>query len=236
MRRRRSKKASPAPKTERPVTDPGPLGHNPFSSLKNMTIVKEETPPEPEPQPLPPVEDDEDLFRAAMAEVDRPNWRNKGRVRHRNLPRDFKSRFYSEDLEVLATLEDLVSGGAPFHLVDTDEYLEGNVRGMHPIILEKLRRGRFSIQAYLDLHGLTLREASESVREFVIESMGLGYRCILLIHGRGLNSKDQIPVLKKNLETMLLKGPVRKHILAFTSALPVDGGAGASYVLLRARK
>jgi DNA-nicking Smr family endonuclease len=102
-------------------------------------------------------------------------------------------------------------------------------------VLDKLRRGLFSVQAHLDLHGLTVVEAEEAVREFITEAMTLRYRCVLLVHGRGLNSKDQIPVLKKRLEKILLRGPTRKKILAFTTARPHDGGGGASYVLLRAK-
>ncbi|MEE9555920.1 MAG: Smr/MutS family protein [Candidatus Adiutricales bacterium] len=56
------------------------------------------------------------------------------------------------------------------------------------------------------------------------------------MHGRGMNSKNQVSVLKERLRSILLRGPVRKKILAFTSARPHDGGAGASYVLLRVHR
>ncbi|MDR2946909.1 MAG: Smr/MutS family protein, partial [Candidatus Adiutrix sp.] len=60
-----------------------------------------------------------------------------------------------------------------------------------------------------------------------------GRGCVLLIHGRGLGSHDGVPVLKRYLETFLLRGTPRKYILAFTTARPLDGGLGASYILLR---
>jgi DNA-nicking Smr family endonuclease len=158
------------------------------------------------------------------------------RVEHRPVtPRPPAPDRFAEDLEVLEELTDLVEGRGEFDIVDTDEYIEGRIRGLHPSILSKLRKGRFSIQAHLDLHGLTLVEAKEAVAEFIAEARALKHRCILLIHGRGLRSKDQIPVLKKKLGDILLTQPVKRHILAFTSARPVDGGAGASYVLLRAK-
>ena len=237
MSRRKAKKVQTSP-AARPV-EPGPLAHNPFASLKGLKIeALQAEAPEPAAAPTPPPirqDDERGYFEAAMAEVTPLDWKNRP-VPGVPRPREPFTEVYSEDLEVLTQLGDLVSGRAQFDIVDTDEYLEGYVRGTHPLILAKLRRGLFSVQAYLDLHGLTVREAEEDVRDFIVEAMTLGYRCVLLVHGRGLNSKDQIPVLKKRLEKILLRGPTRKQILAFTSARPVDGGAGASYVLLRAKK
>jgi DNA-nicking Smr family endonuclease len=139
----------------------------------------------------------------------------------------------TENLEVLAHLEDLVGGRLQFDLVDSDEYIEGYIKGIHPLILERLRQGLFSVQGHLDLHGLTVREAETAVREFIETAVVRNERCVLLVHGRGINSKDHIPVLKRRLETILLRSSIRKKILAFTSARPHDGGAGASYLLLR---
>lgn len=211
------------------------MAHRPFSVLKGLKRKEKEPPPRARPlEKKQPLEDETELFRSAMADVTPLERKKGGTISSAGHLRPGPRPFYSEDLEALAHLEDLVAGRAVFDLVDSDEYLEGYVRGIHPGILTKLRQGRFSVQAYLDLHGLSAREAEEAVREFIPEAVTLGYRCVLLVHGRGLNSKDQIPVLKKRLETILLRGPVRKKILAFTSARPHDGGAGASYVLLRA--
>ena len=234
MPRRKSKKKETPPPARTPDSDN--LAHHPFQALKGLKI---DTSPTEAPEPevvVPRAESETDLFKAAMAEVI-PLARRKKRIPGEAAARrPVLDRAPPEDLEVLAHLEDLVTGRGQFDLVDTDEYLEGYIRGIHPIVLEKLRRGQFSIQAYLDLHGLTAREAEEAVGEFISEAVTLGYRCVLLVHGRGLNSKDQIPVIKKKLETFLLRGPVKKNILAFTSARQVDGGAGASYVLLRAKR
>jgi DNA-nicking Smr family endonuclease len=60
-----------------------------------------------------------------------------------------------------------------------------------------------------------------------------GLRCVLIVHGKGMNSKDQTPVLKERLKTWLARGRVGGVVLAFSSARQVDGGAGALYVLLR---
>jgi DNA-nicking Smr family endonuclease len=99
--------------------------------------------------------------------------------------------------------------------------------------VRQLRRGEFPRQAYLDLHGLTAAEARPAVERFVVEAVRAGRRCVLLVHGRGHNSKDNVPVLKTNLVGWLARGAVSRMVLAFTSARPSDGGAGALYVLLR---
>jgi len=235
MARRRLKKHAAKPASIK--VEPGPLSYQPFGSLKGFKIEEKPSGPGPSVHEASNQEDkDLSLFKNAVADVT-PLPREKSRVARTVFeakPLD-PNPFETENLEVLAELEDLVSGRAQFDIVDTDEYIEGYVKGIHPIILEKLRRGFFSVQAYLDLHGLTVREAEEAVNEFIEEAVTLNYRCVLLVHGRGMNSRNHIPVLKKRLQSILLKGPVRKKILAFTSARPHDGGAGASYVLLRAR-
>ena len=142
----------------------------------------------------------------------------------------------SEDMEALAALSDLVSGDGHFDISDSTEYVEGAVVGLDPRILRRLRRGEFAYQAFLDLHGMTAPAARESVERFVSGAQASGYRCVLIIHGRGRNSKDQVPVLKERLKGWLARGRIGRLILAFTSARPPDGGTGALYVLLRRRR
>ena len=68
----------------------------------------------------------------------------------------------------------------------------------------------------------------------LLEQLPGGHRCVLIVHGRGHNSKDHTPVLKERLKSWLARGAAaRKVVLAFTTARPCDGGAGALYVLLR---
>jgi DNA-nicking Smr family endonuclease len=101
--------------------------------------------------------------------------------------------------------------------------------------MQRLKKGQFPIQDYVDLHGLTKQEAEIRVRDFLLQSQRLGLRCVLVVHGRGLNSENHIPVLKERLPAWLSRGPVKKLVLAFSTARPYDGGTGAIYVLLRRR-
>ncbi|SPD74028.1 Smr domain protein [uncultured Desulfobacterium sp.] len=139
----------------------------------------------------------------------------------------------NEELEVLAHLSDLVSGVAEIDIIFTDEYIEGCTPGFSPRLMERLKKGDFPVQDHIDLHGLNKQEAETRVREFLIRSYRLGLRCVLIVHGRGLNSQDHIPVLKERLPSWLNRGPINKIVLAFSTARPYDGGAGAIYVLLR---
>jgi len=137
------------------------------------------------------------------------------------------------DLEALDELRALVSGDGPFDIADSDEFIEGRAPGVDRSIVRKLRRGEFAVQGHKDLHGMTREEAKAAVDRFLRESRNQGKRCVLLVHGRGLHSKDQMPVLKEALRTWLVTSRFDRHVLAFATARPVDGGAGAVYVLLR---
>jgi DNA-nicking Smr family endonuclease len=139
----------------------------------------------------------------------------------------------SEEAEALAALSDLVRGEARFEVGDTREYVEGAIVGLDPRLVRRLRRGDFAWQAHLDLHGMTSERARHEVDEFLRVSVRAGHRCVLIVHGRGHNSRDQTPVLKDRLKGWLARGRAARAVLAFTSARPCDGGAGALYVLLR---
>jgi len=139
----------------------------------------------------------------------------------------------SEEAEALAVLSDLVDGDARFDISDTREYIEGAIIGLDPRVLRRLRRGDYAWQTHLDLHGMTAEEARVAVDRFLPAAVVAGQRCVLIVHGRGRNSKDQIPVLKERLKRWLARGRAARIVLGFTTARPCDGGAGAVYVLLR---
>ncbi|MDY6881354.1 MAG: Smr/MutS family protein [Thermodesulfobacteriota bacterium] len=142
----------------------------------------------------------------------------------------------NDELEVIAQLTDLVNGAAEMDISFSDEYIEGAVQGFDKRLMTKLKKGLFPVQDYLDLHGLTKAEAETKIRDFLLQSYRVGLRCVLIVHGRGLNSESHIPVLKERLPIWLKRGPVKKIILAFSTAMPYDGGTGAIYVLLRKEK
>jgi DNA-nicking Smr family endonuclease len=135
--------------------------------------------------------------------------------------------------EVLLELDRLVAGESPFDLRDSDEYIEGKVRGLDPRVLKQLRRGEFTVQADLDLHGQDAETARVQVERYIGQCHELGLRCVRIVHGRGRNSPGRVPVLKASLPRWLARGPARLIVLAYVTAATKDGGAGATYVLLR---
>lgn len=134
---------------------------------------------------------------------------------------------------VMRHLDELVHGKRDFDIADTDEYIEACITGLDRRIVKKLRKGEFSIQAHLDLHGMNREEARQEVADFIEQSYKSGKKCVLIVHGRGLGSENHIPVLKEKLRAWLTRGAMGKKVLAYTSARPFDGGTGAVYVLLR---
>ena len=140
-----------------------------------------------------------------------------------------------DEQEALNHLFDLVRGSIELDITLTDEYMEGSVKGFSGKLMKKLKKGEFPVQDHIDLHGLTKQGAEARVKDFLLLSHKLGLRCVLIVHGRGLNSPDSFPVLKERLPIWLGRAPVKKIVLAFATARPYDGGAGAVYVLLRKR-
>lgn len=138
-----------------------------------------------------------------------------------------------EDAEAFGALVELVNGSGDFDISDSTEYVEGAVVGFDARILKRLRRGELAYQDMIDLHGMSAATARGEVERFVTRAVAEGKRVVLIVHGRGRNSKDNVPVLKERLKSWLARGRIGRSTLAFTSARPADGGTGALYVLLR---
>jgi DNA-nicking Smr family endonuclease len=99
-------------------------------------------------------------------------------------------------------------------------------------VLLKLRRGHYTVDAELDLHGMTGAEAKAAMREFLTEAVNRRSSCVRIIHGKGRGSGPRGPVLKNVVNQWLQR---IDNIQAFGSARHVDGGSGAVYVLLRTK-
>lgn len=176
--------------------------------------------------------DEEMLFLEAMEGVtpiseDGRIEKSLGVNRETESPRD-------SDAEILSRLTDLVERGEGFIIADTPEYVEGTGYAVNRQMVNRLHRGEFSIQGYIDLHGLNVGDAKEVFGRFLKESITKGKNAVLIVHGRGLSSPVK-PVLKEKVVEWLTRGPWRKWVIAFSSARSCDGGAGATYVLLRRR-
>lgn len=96
--------------------------------------------------------------------------------------------------------------------------------------MRKLARGKYAVQAEIDLHGMTVAEAKPRLQTFIERCARNGKLCIRIVHGKGLGSGSRGPVLKNSVNRWLRQWD---YVLAFTSARQVDGGTGAVYVLLK---
>jgi DNA-nicking Smr family endonuclease len=212
--------------------------NNPFKSalsdLKKKQAEPAKKPQAPPPPPKPSKskrhqeEDDMSLFLSAMDGVEQITERGEAPAPNPRLP-----EMIDENAEALAELAEMVAGQGDFTVADTDEYIEGAAPGIDARLLRSLRRGDFSLQGRLDLHGMTQVQAKEAVDRFLTDSRRTNKRCVLIVHGRGLNSPDQVPVLKERMREWLNQKRLGKTVLAFATARPQDGGTGAVYVLLR---
>lgn len=126
-----------------------------------------------------------------------------------------------------------VYGETRIDVCHKEGFVEGCAPNVSKELMSKLRAGRFSYQAYLDLHGFKKEDAQLELNRFILRSYALGITCVLVIHGKGYNSKETGPILKEMVPYWLSTSPLRKIVLAFCSARPYDGGTGALYVLLR---
>lgn len=180
-------------------------------------------------------QDDKAYFLTALSDVT-PLDASKRRVLKSHQPNAKPAHAPPDDRkEVLDHLQRLVEGSIDMDISFSDEYIEGSVKGFDRKLMKRLKMGQVPVQGYIDLHGLTKEEAERAVRDFLIRSKRVGRRCVLIVHGRGLNSPDSFPVIKEGLPRWLSRGPTRKIVLAFATARPYDGGPGAIYVLLRKR-
>jgi DNA-nicking Smr family endonuclease len=182
--------------------------------------------------PEPPAEepaDDEALLREALRDVAPITDPGKATLR-RQPPRPVPVQRLRDDEQVL---QDSLSDQMPMEVgVETGEELVFLRNGLSNQILKKLRRGYWSIQDQLDLHGLRAEEARALLVSFLNDALKHGLRCVRIVHGKGLRSRNAEPVLKRKIGNWLGQ---RDEVLAFVQARAEDGGGGAVMVLLKAK-
>jgi DNA-nicking Smr family endonuclease len=172
-----------------------------------------------------PDSDDIKLFRDSVGTVKPVNDDRVAPMRRQVAPRPvFRERDETEVLRDM--LSDLFD---PAEMETGDELLY--IRpGLQQRTVRKLRRGKLSVNAELDLHGMTVPVARTAVAGFLRECQRHHVQCARIIHGKGLGSRHRAPVLKQKVGGWLRQ---RDEVLAYCSARHYDGGTGALYVLLK---
>ncbi len=172
---------------------------------------------------------DTDLFSDAMQGVKVIDEEKRKIVKKRSIKHPERA---SNDDNPRKLLEEAIHEDLQLNVTNLPEFMEGFIEGINPITMEKLRKGEFSVQKTLDLHGCSIDSAGELFQTFIKEAVREGLKCVKIIHGRGLKSKG-MPVLKEHLKTWIIKAMHRKWVIAFSNALMNDGGPGATYILLK---
>ncbi len=167
---------------------------------------------------------DSDEFRRAVAGVS-PLKREKRIAHRRPAPAPIPHQSRRDEAQALA--QSLAGPLSADEALETGEELSYLRDGMARETLRKLRRGHWSVQDGIDLHGLTRDQAAALLVEFLEHCLARGRRCVRIVHGKGLG------ILKAKLRKWL---PLREEVLAFCQAPANDGGSGAILVLLKAKR
>ncbi|MBI9078292.1 MAG: Smr/MutS family protein [Pseudodesulfovibrio sp.] len=219
---------------------------NDLNDLKQVKFKKENEdiytlPYEKKERPKEEIEErneqaEEQVFMAAMQGVKEIN-NSKGRqVAPKAQSPTQPSSIEPED-EIGKSLKQFLRGDIEFELEYTDEFMYGYVRGLDIKTFQQLKAGSLSSTASrLDLHGMTSDQAQDSLLFFIKESYLQDKKCALVVTGRGTNSPGGQSILRRQTETWLTTEPLKRVVLAYCTAQPKDGGAGAVYVLLRKQK
>ena len=165
------------------------------------------------------------LFRDAVGEV-RAIVNDK--IEHQTQP--LKPQLQSTKDDNRSVMQSLLEELSEADLLETGEHLAYTQAGVQRSVLRKLKAGRYAIQAQIDLHGLTLKQARAELSVFLIESQQQRHLCVRIIHGKGRKQADRAPRMKPAVNQWLQRN---KQVLAYCSARAIDGGTGAVYVLLR---
>ncbi len=173
--------------------------------------------------------DDDELFFEEMAGV-QPLKREPRERLSKHTPVDTEARRAAASGSSISTTNPLVDEG--IEPLDAWYVLDFKRAGIQHGVYRKLRMGRYDIEARLDLHRLTVKQAREEVHQFIRDAMQLGLRTVLILHGKGQRKVEQE-------RTAVLKGYVNRwlqdieDVQAFHSAQPIHGGTGAVYALLK---
>jgi len=186
------------------------------------------SPRSPEDAPTGDGGEDARLFREAVRDV-KPLDRAQAADAPARRPRRPRPAARFSRADRVAVLEESLRDDVIDPELASGEELVFRRPGIQASVLRRLRRGDYRVQGEIDLHGLTVAEAKQALRGFLAQALLRQWRCVRIIHGKGLRSGHRGPVLKGMVGAMLRKvGPV----LAYVSARQVDGGTGAIYVLL----
>jgi DNA-nicking Smr family endonuclease len=166
---------------------------------------------------------DGEIFRQAVADV--TPLPESGRIDPE--PAKTPPKAFQQELDDREAFRELLDGD---HLdePETGEELSWLKPGYQQRILKRLRKGQYSVVDTIDLHHMDVDTARQVLIDFIENAVQRNHGCIRVIHGKGLRSRD-IPRLKVLTNRILFRHP---RVVAYASCRPVDGGTGATDILL----
>ncbi len=173
-------------------------------------------------------EDDGALFRSAIGGVT-PLRKAETSAITRPRPRPRARMAEQDEAQALGEFARLLHSSTPLEAGDVASYRRDALPAR---MFQRLKRGQYSVQDELDLHGASAAQAEHLLREFLLEAHAHEHGCVRIIHGKGRQSDGGAPVLKNLVDRLLRQ---RNDVLAFHSAPPAQGGTGAVLVLLARR-
>lgn len=107
---------------------------------------------------------------------------------------------------------------------EPDGERESAVQTIRPV-----RPERRPIDDTIDLHGLTVEEATQRLDSFIKASVSAGYGKVLIVHGKG-STPESIAPLRRLVQRYLEQNP---HVGSTGFADVKDGGRGATWAIIR---
>ena len=172
--------------------------------------------------------DDGALFRAAIGEVT-PLRKVETPAIERPRPKPRARMAEQDEAQALGEFARLLHSSTPLEAGDVASYRRDALPAR---MFQRLKRGQYSVQDELDLHGARAAQAEQLLRQFLLDAHDHEHGCVRIIHGKGRQSDGGAPVLKNLVDRLLRQ---RNDVLAFHSAPATQGGTGALLVLLARR-
>jgi DNA-nicking Smr family endonuclease len=148
-----------------------------------------------------------------------------------------------ENTETEATGEKIIEVAPLYSDLNIDRKINSQDPQLDRRTEEKLRKGKISIEARIDLHGMTREIAHEALEKFIIQSSKRNLRHVLVITGKGKSKSTSDEwlsvgkgILKQNAPYWLDGVILKPYILKYLPAQPKDGGSGALYVYLKRKR
>ncbi|PSU43651.1 DNA endonuclease SmrA [Photobacterium frigidiphilum] len=168
-----------------------------------------------------------DLFREMMADVspleqDQVEITQKHQITETHLARQIAAQTLTESDPEYLSLDNVI-------MRKPEDIIEFKRDGVQEGVFKKLRLGKYEIQARLDLHRKTLKQARDEILQFLKQCQRMDIRTAVIIHGKGERS-DPPAMMKSHVATWLEQ---ISDIMCFHSALRQHGGNGATYVMLK---